>query len=80
MIKEIGRIVSRGKIAGLFIPFGEGLPNGIYQIRDIMGELSIVRVGDAAMPEGRFTGVDLDGLFLERPNCCMTQEELAQVR
>jgi hypothetical protein len=75
-MKPLARIVSRGKITGLFIPVGEGLPQGVYEVREILGELQIVRVGDAAMPEARFTSLGLDELFAERFSAAMTTQEL----
>lgn len=80
MMERVGRIISRGdKTAGLFFPLGEGLPIGIYEVRQVMGELTIVEIGQPAMYLPRFTGLSLDGLHAERPLCCMTQEELDSV-
>lgn len=72
----IGRIVARGKQAGLFIPFKTSELDGVYNVVEVMGELQIQRIGKPAMPEKRFKGLDLEGLFNERPNCCMTKNEL----
>lgn len=72
----IGRIVARGRQAGLFMPFKSSELDGIYNVVEIMGELQIQRVGEPALPEKRFKGLDLEGLFNQRPNCCMTQKEL----
>ena len=81
MIKTVGRIVARGDgIAGLFIPMGKGTPDGIYEIRECMGELTVHRIGKPAMHRGRFTGLDVEGLLNERPNCVMTNEEPDRVR
>ncbi len=74
--KIIGRLVARkGKTAGLFLPI-EGLDQGIYEIREIMGEMSIVRIGMPDLKLARFNGLSLEGLMATRPSCCMTQEEL----
>ncbi len=79
MFKPVGRIVSRGEIGGLFIPFKEGLPYGIYEVRDVLGELLLTRIGDSAMTQLQLESRDIDGLFHARPECCMTVEELQQV-
>ncbi len=80
MFSTLGRIVSRGKVCGLFIPMDKGLPEGIWEIRSIMGELTLVKIGQPAMENKRLHGLDLEGLFSERPLCAMTQEELNGVK
>ena len=75
-MKIIGRIVARGQVAGLFMPFKSSELDGIYNVVEIMGELQIQRVGEPALPEKKFKGLDLEGLFNQRPNSCMTQNEL----
>lgn len=75
-MKIIGRIVARGQVAGLFMPFKSSELDGIYNVVEIMGELQIQRVGKPAIPEKRFKGLSLDVLFDQRPNCSMTQKEL----
>lgn len=76
-LKVVGRIIARGEnIAGLFIPMGDSKLKGIYEIRECMGELMIKRIGDPAMPDARFTGLDLEGLHCERATAGMTTEEL----
>jgi hypothetical protein len=78
--EKLGRVVSRGRVtAGLWLPLGTGLPEGLFEVRQIMGELVIVSVGPSAMQADsseRYTGLSLSGVFNERPYCCMTHEEL----
>jgi hypothetical protein len=77
MMGVVGRIVSRGgKIAGLFLPVDSGLPQGIYQIENVLGELTIRFIGQPAMNRVRLEGLDIEGVFNERPLSCMTLEEL----
>lgn len=79
MMKILGRIVSRGpKVEGLFMPM-EGLQEGIFELREIMGECILVDIGSPAMKREKFMGIDLEGLLNERPLCCMTREELDKV-
>lgn len=78
-MKVVGRIVARGeKIAGIFMPMGEGSLDGIYNVVEIMGELQIKRVGDPAMKREQFTGIGLDDLMNYRPHSMMTEQELAE--
>jgi len=80
MHKRIGRIIARGNnIAGLFMPFGDCSLHGIYEITEIMGELTVERVGDPAMRLEQFEGMDLESLHIYRKEACMTQEELDKV-
>jgi len=80
-MQTIGRMLVReGKIAGLFIPINEGLPPGVYNIMEIMGEISVRRVGDSAMDDARLNSLGLDGLYAERSDTCMTPEELKQTQ
>ena len=80
MFKPIARIVARGgNICGLLLPLENCELDGIYEIRDVMGELTIIRVGDPAMPESRFTALGLEELLNERPYCSMTQDEIDSV-
>ncbi len=77
MISTKGRIISRGgKIAGLFLPAGTGLPLGIFEIREVMGELTIVKIGKPYTEPKRFQALDLNGLMADRPSSVMTQKEL----
>lgn len=81
-MRVVGRIVARGdKIAGIFIPMGDGPKlDGIYNVVDIMGELQIHRVGDPAMKREQFTGVDLESLMNYRPHSMMTEKEIAETQ
>lgn len=62
----LGRLlVRKGKTAGLFIPFdvpGQ-LPSGIYEIREVLGELIVARIGDPAMPDARYQGSSVEDLL-----------------
>ena len=76
MIKTVGRIVSRGEgNSGLFIPLNDGMAPGVYEVTDVMGVLTIKRVGDPALREDRFMGFDLETLFHLRDQCAVTLEE-----
>jgi len=76
----VGRIVARGdNIIGLFFPIGENSFDGIYNVVEIMGELQIRKVGEPNMSRERFTGIGVQGLINERPNCCMTKEEMKNI-
>lgn len=80
-MQVIGRLVARGDVAGLYLPLGRGTQlDGIYNIVEIMGELQIQRVGDPGMSRGRFTGLNISDLMVERPYSVMTSEEIAAVR
>lgn len=80
-MRVVGRIISRGSVTGLFIPMDKGqtMPVGIYEIREIMGELVVTYVGKPALKEQRLTGLDLDGVFAEKEMAAMTAEELSRV-
>lgn len=75
-MEVIGRIIARGGQVGLFIPFKVSELDGVYNIIEVMGELQIQRVGEAALPKQTFNGMDLAGLFNARPFSCMTRDEL----
>ena len=80
-MKPIGRIIARGeKMVGIYMPLGNtDLLDGIYEVRECMGELTIHRIGEPAMPRARFTGLDLNGLMADRPYSVMTEAELKSV-
>lgn len=44
-MKILGRIVARGKVAGLYLPLGNSELDGIYEIREILDEWIIVKIG-----------------------------------
>ena len=73
-LKTVGRIVVRtGKIAGLFHPGPDGLEPGIYELTDVLGTITVSRVGDLPEPQERVDAVDLDGLLRQS---MLTQEEI----
>lgn len=79
----VGRIVSRGDVTGLYLPFAVAnpLPLGVYDVRRIMDEFQIVYVGKPAMkPRLRFTGLNLQDLFNERWSAAMTLSELKNLK
>ena len=75
----VGRIVARGKTAGLFVPMYNKKLDGIYEVVDIMDELTIRKVGKSAMSIERFVSLNLEDLFNERECCCMTRDELDSI-
>jgi hypothetical protein len=75
-MKLLGRIIARGEIAGLFIPLNNDL-DGIYEVHECLGELTIRKIGTPAMPRKRFTGLNLEGLHGEIDTAITTKEELA---
>ena len=76
-MKKVGRIVVRkGKTPGLFIPFPAGLEPGVWEVREVLGELTLVRIGTPAMRDARLQALGLDELYGERYSSLMTQEEL----
>jgi hypothetical protein len=81
-MKVVGRIIARGnKIAGIFMPMGDGPKlDGIYNVVEIMGELQIQRVGDPMMRREQFTGIDLEGLMNHRPMSMMTEQEYQRLK
>lgn len=58
------------------MPIQGGIPEGIYDVMECMGELNLRYVGQPNMPQARFRALDLEGLFTERPYAAMTAEEL----
>lgn len=79
MINKIGRILARkNTTAGLFIPMGKGLPNGVWEIREIMGEYVLKKVGLPDMKDKQYQALDLEGLHNNIPNSCMTRKELKE--
>jgi len=79
MMKRIGRIIARREVAGLFIPMEDKTLHGIYEIREVMGTLTIHRIGEPALDETRLQALDLEGLFCERDAAGLTQDEWDQV-
>lgn len=79
----VGRIVHRGdKLCGVFIPFGEDLGPGIYDV--VMsamddGHYYLRYIGQPALEELRLKALDIQGVFDEKPSSIMTQEEIKQI-
>jgi hypothetical protein len=48
---------------------------GVYEIREILGELQVIRLGDPAMDKPRLTGLDLEGVFAEIGSAALTEAE-----
>ncbi len=71
-------LVRKGKAAGLYLPLAQGLPTGIWEIRDIMGVLTLVRVGSPAMGDQRFQSLEVAELVGD-PFACRTQKEITSV-
>jgi len=78
MMKHLGRLVVRkGKTVGLFLPFAKDIPPGIYELNEIMGEMTVRYHGKQAMPDARYNGLTPDGLLAEIATAAMTEEEYA---
>ncbi len=78
-MKIIGRLlVRKDRIAGVFIPFSNISP-GLYEIREILGELTITFIGENASEE-RLSALSLDEVFAERENHFFTEKELRNRR
>ena len=76
-MRVVGRISARGpKLAGLFIPVGSTALEGIYEVVEIMGELQVRRLGDAAMPTERLKAVSVETMLSEKPSSIMTESEV----
>lgn len=80
-MKVLGRIVARDGVAGLFIPYKsqENLLDGIYEVREILGELTLRYVGKANLQEDqpeRFYSVGINDLFDDRSRTFLTTEEI----
>lgn len=77
MKNVVGRfLVRKDGILGLFVPISSSLVPGIYEIREVMGEYIIVRIGEPAMRPERLNALSLDGLYYERAHTMMTNHEL----
>lgn len=80
MMKVVGRLLVRNKIAGIFLPIGEGMPPGLYEVIEVMGDIIIRRVGEPALAQETLNGLDLDGLMDRRAESFMTTTEYAIVK
>jgi len=76
MMRPVGRIlVRKGKIAGLFLPIDGSLEEGLYEVSNVLGEITIKRIGNSAMHEARLNGIDVGEVFAERHESCITETE-----
>jgi hypothetical protein len=79
-MRKLGRIIVREKkLIGLFFPLGDGLEEGIYEIREILDELVVVRIGKSAMNSRFLNAYDLNGLEMRKWDVALTAEELKEV-
>ena len=80
MFKTLGRLlVRKNKTCGLFIPFEKnGLKSGIYELREIMDEVTLVYIGKPAMGEKRYEGIGVQDL-VKNHNASMTKKEIKQI-
>lgn len=80
-MKILGRIIVRsGKIAGLYIPISNELNPGIYEIKDILGELIINKLDNTEIMQDRIDALSLEDLFDRRAECGLTQKEYKNSR
>ena len=81
MVRSIARIVARGPITGLIIPYDVEAPlDGIYEVVEVMGELVVRRVGEPAQDRDRHEALSLNDLMNSRPFSCMTIEEITEAQ
>lgn len=84
IFKPIGRICVRSEnVCGLFIPFNSDtspLKSGIYEIREVLGELIIVSIGKPATSEAMYESLSLEEMVEELPYSAMTKEEIQSER
>lgn len=79
-MRIIGRILVRdGKTVGLFFPMGESAEPGLYDLIEIMGEMTIRRAGDSAMDIVRLNALTPDGLHAEAFRAMLTNKEFAEM-
>lgn len=78
-MKILGRILARkGKTVGVFIPFQtDALENGIWELREILGEIQIVRIGKPALPDARYQALQPNDM-VNSPFATMTKKEIDQ--
>ncbi len=75
---RLGRIlVRKGKTAGLFMPFSQPgqLKNGIWEVREVLGELTLKYIGVPALPDVQYQGLDPQGLLCKSHLIGVTEEE-----
>lgn len=80
-MKTIGRLLVRSKkIAGIFLPMGEGgLEPGLYDVQEVLGEIQLKYLGKAALKQDTLDGVDTTGVMNNRPYSVMTEDELKSI-
>lgn len=75
--KTVGRLLVRKfKAAGLFIPFEFQPNNGLYEVKEIMGENVLTYLGEPDMPNIECYNV---GDLVQNPHALMTTKELQKV-
>jgi len=79
MIKFLGRLAARKGVATIFVPSKDFDFDGVYELREVMGELQLRYVGQPAMRETEYYGKDCNGLFDNRTTSLMTKEEWAEI-
>lgn len=80
LYSRLGRLlVRKGKTCGLFIPLvKDPVEPGIYELRNILGALTLVRIGTQAMSEAQVNARGVGDLVGD-PSALMTEEELAGI-
>lgn len=74
-IGVVGRIVVReDNVAGLFLPVGNSLKPGIYEVTNVLDEINVKYLGKQCESDGRFNALSLSELKTESA-CLMTDEE-----
>ena len=82
MIHTLGRVLVReGKTVGLFIPMSSNdkvsLGPGLYEVREIMGSLNLIRIGEPAMENVKLQAKRVDHL-VQDPYATMTADEIRE--
>lgn len=73
-------VVRKGKTAGLFVPFGPAptaMQEGVWEVRDVLGELTLKFVGKPYMDSARLNGLSLNEL-VGISSAAMTEAELRE--
>lgn len=78
MVKILGRLVARENSVGIYIPFNGNNLDGLYEVKEVEGEIVITKIGDPALSSKKFYNLDANGIFKNRPESCMTKEELGR--
>ena len=78
-----GRILVRKDAVGMYFHLGDThLPEGVYNVEDVMGELGLKYLGKSSLQEDHFPrseALNCDGLMDERPYSLMTKKELSEL-